>query len=464
MCAALTVAAFAPLMLTGCGSSSDAVRTEAYDNLASAQAAEYGQLSESQVQYFNQRLKDLDASTLRHETELADGIRSQLVQAALAYEAALINGISDTGNPRVRATSAFMLGFLGKGEPALTLARIMADSSEESFMRNRASIGLAMLGPAINGSADRDAVMATLAQMMLTKHASPSVRVHAAMAYAKAYDLRRNDSLEPLKSSLVEDWSNEVRVQVLNALGDLGSAAESAIPEISNALRDTDTGIRAAAAQALGKIPHPAAYAELYRATDDQAGRVRRDAVYAMVGQKSVNIDGVRERIVHGLGDTDETVRSASAGAAGLLKDSELVIPLLSSLSDTSAKVRTQAIGSLGEIVPKENQSAAYHLVFSLDDGNTEIRSAALSSLKKITGENIQGDSEAWRKWFYAKYPDTLDPEVVYKDQVKPRYFADGNRTGNGGMPRANTPRTTRNNTSRNNNRNNNNNNNGRRR
>lgn len=462
-CALFGLTSLTALVLGACGSSGDAVREEAYADLSGAQAAEYGELSNDQIDHFNERLKEYDAALNRHEGEIADGIRAQLVQSAIAYEAALINAISDTGNPRARATAAFMLGFLGKGESALTLANIMADSGEPSFIRNRASIGLAMMGSGINSAnpTDRDAIMATLARMMLTKHAAPSVRTHAVMAYARAFDPRRDDSINPLRSALVEDYSNEVRIQTLLVLGDLGISALPAVPDIDNALRDSDVNIRATAAQALGNIPHRAAYSSLAQATEDQSGRVRRDAIYSIVGQKSVNAEGVRERIIRGLSDTDETVRAAAASAAGKMGDSALVRPLLSSLSDDASQVRIGAIQSLGNLVTKEDQMSAIHLVFSLDDGNVNIRNSALSALKKITGETISADSDAWRKWFYAKYPDQLDPDVVYKDQVKPRYFSDGVNP-QGGMnrnftrPNSSSSRTTRNNTNRNTTRNNN--------
>ncbi len=436
-----------PLIAVGC-SSGQTNNEQAYASLADAQSNQYGTLSEEQIVYFNDRLREMDEALARGYPETAAGIRATLVQSAMAYESALINSIGDRSNPRARATAAAMLGFLGKGTAALTLAQIMSNPDEPSFMRNRASIGLMQLGSAINTSVDREAVMALIAQSMLPSVSSVSVRMHAVPAYARAYSPEDGDSLQPLIDVVTQDFANEVRVQALTELGRLGVAAEGAVPAMAAALRDPNIVVKSAAAVALGSVPSPRAYEALYGATDDESGRVRREAVFAIAGQKTINPDGVRERVIRALGDTDETVRASAATAARHVGGDDLVRPLLSSLSDTSSNVRLEAINSLGEMIPSEGQVAAIHLVWQLDDGNPQIRTAALSSLKRITGESIGGDSEAWRGWFYAKYPTQLDPDVVYKGQTKPRYFSDGPATA--GARRTNAPnqrntRTTRN-------------------
>lgn len=428
----------------GCSSAAKTPSGDALEALKAAQADEYTYLTEERIEAFNRNLGEFRDAALRMNTEAEAAIRSQLTQNAVAYEQALINAIGDIENPRARATAAFMFGFLGKGESALTLAQIMTNPDEPSFMRNRASIGLAVLGKAINQSPDREAVMALVSMSMLPSNADTSVRIHSLMAYARAYDSRLGDSLESLKRVVVEDYSNEVRIQALVELGDLGIEARTAVTEIGSLLRDPDIAVRAAAAQALGLIPDPTAYAQLYTATEDPAVRVRREAVYAMVGQRAVNIDGVRDRLVRGLGDTDESVRTSAAAGARMLGDSELIKPLLSSLSDASVNVRLEAISALGQIVPREEQKKAIHLVWSLDDGNPSIRGAAHSALKRITGETIAADPEAWRGWFYQKYPNELDPDVVYKGVTKPRSYPDANRTGGNAGIRPSTRTNTR--------------------
>lgn len=61
----------------------------------------------------------------------------------------------------------------------------------------------------------------------------------------------------PAISKRLGDKVSECRLYAVNLLGNCGPAARSAVPELLTALKDTEAGIRAAAATALGQIQAP---------------------------------------------------------------------------------------------------------------------------------------------------------------------------------------------------------------
>jgi HEAT repeat protein len=462
--AALLLPAFAALPALGLGgcASGNTTRGNAENELASAEKAEFGTLSKEQVESFNRKLKQVAEYLATGRDKEAKGVEAGLAGEASGYEVALRAALSNSGDVARQGTAAFMLGYTKKPEYALPLAKLMTDESAHSAVRNRASIGLAAMGDAINLSPDRAAVMALIKKSMLPSLQSGSVRQHAVAAFGRAYSPEKGDTLTPLLDVVTKDYSNDVRVQGLVELREMGQLAADAVPELTVVIQDPNEEVRGAAAQALGRIPDARSLKALHEAMSDGSGRVRREAVYAIVGQHSVDPAVVRDNVQVGLADPDENVRRSATMAAHQMRDKGLIQALLPLLDDTSSNVRLETIAALGDIVPPEESNAAYKMVFSLDDGNAEIRSAAHSALKRITGENNLGsDREAWMPWFYQRYPTQLDPNVVWKDQFRPRQTYDSNRAGSGGaVTRPSTGRTTgRTTNNRNNNRNNTNNN-----
>src|SRR5207249_2059201 len=89
------------------------------------------------------------------------------------------------------------------------------------------------------------------------KHEDPAVREQAAAAWRRISQPLR--AAVPLLISSMKDPSFVVRVKAIAALGDLGEQAQSIVPSLraalkETALRDTEEAIRASAVQALTQI------------------------------------------------------------------------------------------------------------------------------------------------------------------------------------------------------------------
>ncbi|MCS5703608.1 MAG: HEAT repeat domain-containing protein, partial [Acidobacteria bacterium] len=84
-----------------------------------------------------------------------------------------------------------------------------------------------------------------------------------------------------LRKSLVSE-SKDLRLWSAYTLGQIGPLAASTVEALNVALADADPALRAAAAEALGKIAAPAAVDCLINALDDENDQVRQQATVAL--------------------------------------------------------------------------------------------------------------------------------------------------------------------------------------
>jgi len=122
-------------------------------------------------------------------------------------------------------------------------------------------------------------------------------------------------AMEPLLQAM-RDNDSDVRRAAAQALGALG---ETALESLLWALRDNDSDVRQAAAQALGALGDPQALEPLLRA----------------------------------LRDDDSDVRQAAAQALGALGDPQALKPLLRALRDDDSDVRQAAAQALEQLADK---------------------------------------------------------------------------------------------------------------
>ena len=124
-------------------------------------------------------------------------------------------------------------------------------------------------------------------------------------------------------------------------------------------LKDSDAGVRRAAARSLGNLHS-------------------RRAVPALIAV---------------LDDRDREVRAAAAGALGSIEDSRAVGPLQLLIKDPSADVRSQAVDALREI---KDPSATSAITGALKDDHPNVRRAALEALRELrvpVSENVLLDA-----------------------------------------------------------------------
>jgi len=152
-----------------------------------------------------------------------------------------------------------------------------------------------------------------------------------------------------------------------------------------------DEDVREAAAKALGEIGDARAVEPLIAASLQDKGsvgdvkygfsgvsyRVRPAAAKALV---SIGVPAVQP-LIAALGDGDEDVRRAAAGALGQIGDPRAVEPLIAALRDKNSDVRRRAAEALGKL---RDARAVDPLIAALKDQNMYACKAAAGALGQI--------------------------------------------------------------------------------
>ena len=159
-----------------------------------------------------------------------------------------------------------------------------------------------------------------------------------------------------------------------SALDTLGLAALIA------ALRDSDAGVRRAAAHSLGNIESARATEPLVAVLRDPDAEVRQNAAWALG-----NIEDRRavDGLIGALRDENAEVRKSAAWALGNIEDPRAADALTAALKDESAEVRKNAAWALGQL---ELTAAPAGLIEAMRDSDAEVREAAIDAVAQ-TGD-----------------------------------------------------------------------------
>ncbi len=159
-----------------------------------------------------------------------------------------------------------------------------------------------------------------------------------------------------------------------SALDTLGLAALIA------ALKDSDAGVRRAAAHSLGNIESPRATEPLVAVLRDPDAEVRQNAAWALG-----NIEDRRavDGLIGALRDESHEVRNSAAWALGNIEDPRAADALTAALKDESAEVRKSAAWALGQL---ELTTAPAALIEAMRDSDAEVREAAIDAVAQ-TGD-----------------------------------------------------------------------------
>ncbi len=136
-----------------------------------------------------------------------------------------------------------------------------------------------------------------------------------------------------LRTSLASE-RKDLRLWSAYTLGQIGPVAESAVEALNVSLADTDPALRAAAAQALGKIAAPAAVDCLINALDDENDQVRQNAAVAL-GQIGSAASAATKKLIVAL--SDQQVRTIARDAL-MQMGPDAVDPLFESLDDDNIR------------------------------------------------------------------------------------------------------------------------------
>jgi HEAT repeat protein len=203
-------------------------------------------------------------------------------------------------------------------------------------------IHLGCLQEAPTSSVERGVVLL----MALTQDASPDIRRTAIESLGKIGDR----SALPAVSPLLADPVPVVRAAAAQALGRMARPEDGdVISAMARALEDPSDSVKQAAALAIGDIePSPrqlTSARDLLRSSDV---RVRRATVYALL---LLDTGQVVEWLLPLLDDPDQEVRQGAVAALGLSGDARAATVLRKPLAqDPSPAVRTEAAYHLGKV------------------------------------------------------------------------------------------------------------------
>jgi HEAT repeat protein len=179
------------------------------------------------------------------------------------------------------------------------------------------------------------------------------------------------------------DPAPRVRAEAVSALAFFGA---SAVPVLTEALRDPDVQVRVGAARSLGQVGPSAgdAVTALARTLRDPDSRVRFDTAVALgrIGSGARDAVGALGRA---LNDPAPEVRvGAAMGLGGMGAAAQEMVPALAeALRAGNAVLRISAASALGNIGPGA-RSAVPALLAALRDSNTSVRTTAAAALGSI--------------------------------------------------------------------------------
>ncbi len=174
--------------------------------------------------------------------------------------------------------------------------------------------------------------------------------------------------LPPLKHAKQEGKARQVQDTVKSAR----------VAALVGALKDSDPGVRAAAAHALGNLEDRGAANALAGVLNDSDASVRRAATMALAEMEDRRaIPGLEKMLT----DPDADVRQEAANHFDEFDLTEAPAGLLAALKDSDADVRHEAAHAVGHI---GDARAVPQLKALLNDPNREVRSAAVEALEEI--------------------------------------------------------------------------------
>ena len=179
-----------------------------------------------------------------------------------------------------------------------------------------------------------------------------------------------------------------VRRAAVFALGNLGTAARSAVPELVVALGDSNETVRHAAAYALGSVGEEAkaGAAALGKVlTSDADPDVRQAAAFAL-GEIGSDAAEAVPALTQALADSDEAVRKSVIEALGSMgPEAKPAVEALAKIvtDDSDFVLRRSAAFVLGEMGP-EARGAAVALGKALKDSDASVRYDAAQSLSVL--------------------------------------------------------------------------------
>lgn len=190
-----------------------------------------------------------------------------------------------------------------------------------------------------------------------------------------------DESTVPLLEQLVNDANAELRQTVITALGRLRS--DKSIPVLCMVLRQPERGVydRAAAADALALIAHPASIEQLADAFQRETSAIVLRKIIHALG--CTGDERALPHLIDGLRDVDsELVRAEAAHSIGRLRILRGALYLVEALDDASEEVRLACVIALQNY---NNEIAKAGLSYAATDASQRVHDAARRALQRLS-------------------------------------------------------------------------------
>jgi beta-lactamase regulating signal transducer with metallopeptidase domain len=158
------------------------------------------------------------------------------------------------------------------------------------------------------------------------------------------------------------------------------SSRAARVAALVAALKDSDPGVRAAAAQALGRLDDKSAGNALAELLRDPDPSVQRQAILSLAELEDPRAVPGLEKL---LNSPDADTRDEAASQLGDMELAVAPASLIAALKDPDADVRASAAHSLGNI---EDQKSVPAIVPLLNDPDKDVQEAAVDALQNIGG------------------------------------------------------------------------------
>ncbi|MBD3209855.1 hypothetical protein GF318_00555 [Candidatus Micrarchaeota archaeon] len=313
---------------------------------------------------------------------------------------ALLSSLGDSEN-KIRAAAARKLGETGVNPFVYLEIALMLEKPNPPEAREGAAMALGELGderavrPLVAALDDENAEVRISALEALGKIGDSSA-VPELMQSLEDYDwrVRQKASLALKKMKITEEQfgrllsmlskgeTAEKRAGAAMALGELRRTR--AIPALKNAMKDKDTEVRTAAAEALAKIRDIALLTENLGSKDFS---VRSQAVKDLAGIGSAAV----QPLLQALDSGNPRTRAAAAKVLGEICDPAAVPKLIRLLEDPVSGVRKNSAQALGNIADPRATKA---LASALERENDEIRAVISRALVRIGDSLSSGNAK----------------------------------------------------------------------
>jgi HEAT repeat protein/beta-lactamase regulating signal transducer with metallopeptidase domain len=203
-------------------------------------------------------------------------------------------------------------------------------------------------------------------------------RAHARMGHHKSRSDRPAADPKTVDALLaaLKDSDPGVRQAAAESLGRIGDPR--ALDGLTAALGDANVEVRRSAVEALGNLEDPKAIPALTRATGDASPAVRREAAEALLG---FDEPSAGEPLLKLLNDSDLRVRLTALEGLSQRGDKRALAPLSKLVKDPNAEVRARAVRALSRY---KDPGAQDGLVTALKDENADVRVAAAAGLGEL--------------------------------------------------------------------------------